>query len=147
MSWTGTNYALPSAPVLASPRWTDTPTYCASGTSAELLARNGIVALVAVIAPHRASRAAVRSHHQQNGTGFCEIYVDTPLDVCVGRDVKGLYAKQRAGLLSGLTGVDDPYERPEQPDLVITTVGSSIDECAAPILEMAIPTGVRRASI
>ncbi|HET9187461.1 MAG TPA: adenylyl-sulfate kinase, partial [Acidothermaceae bacterium] len=61
-------------------------------------------------------------------------HVATPLDVCSERDVKGLYAKQRAGLVQGLTGVDDPYEIPESPELRLDTQGLTVDEAAAKVL-------------
>ena len=82
------------------------------GFIAGLLARHGVIALVPVIAPYAAARAAVRAAHDVDGTAFIEVHVATPLEVCAERDVKGLYAKQRAGEIHGLTGVDDPYEIP-----------------------------------
>ena len=81
--------------------------------------------LCPVIAPYRDDRDAVRALHEAR---FIEVYVSTPVDVCADRDVKGLYAKQRAGEVSGLTGVDDPYEPPLQPDVVIPTHELSLDE-------------------
>ena len=104
------------------------------GYVAELLARHGVVVLVPVIAPYRRSRAAVRRHHQSCRTPYVEAYVDTPLALCVARDVKGLYAKQRAGTLSGLTGVDDPYEPPEQPEIRIATADRTVTESAGDVL-------------
>jgi adenylylsulfate kinase len=106
------------------------------GFVARLLARNGIVALVPVIAPYAATRAQVRAQHQADGVAFVEVHVATPVDVCAERDVKGLYAKQRAGEVSGLTGVDDPYEVPQNPELRIDTQGRDVSEvvehiCAA----------------
>lgn len=89
------------------------------GWVAELLARNGVVVLVSAIAPYRDVRDEVRAAHAANGTRFLEVYVSTPVEVAAIRDVKGLYAKQRSGEISGLTGVDDPYEVPLCPDLVI----------------------------
>ncbi|MFD7923084.1 adenylyl-sulfate kinase [Streptomyces sp. NPDC059740] len=100
------------------------------GFVAELLASNGVLALVPVIAPYADSREAVRKRHQSEGTGYLEVHVATPVEVCSERDVKGLYAKQAAGEISGLTGVDDPYEVPDSPDLRIEshtqTVGESV---------------------
>ncbi|MGH3342172.1 MAG: adenylyl-sulfate kinase [Carbonactinosporaceae bacterium] len=87
------------------------------GYVAELLARNGIKAIVPVIAPYAESRRAVRARHEAARAPYVEVHVSTPLDVCSDRDVKGLYAKQREGQISGLTGVDDPYEVPESPEL------------------------------
>lgn len=66
--------------------------------------------------------------------GFLEVYVATPLEVCETRDRKGLYAKARAGFIQGFTGVDDPYEVPEEPDLVIDTRDHTPDEAAQEIL-------------
>ncbi|SCD28862.1 adenylylsulfate kinase [Streptomyces sp. DvalAA-14] len=103
------------------------------GFVAELLASHGVLVLVPVIAPYADSREAVRKHHQAQGTGYLEIHVATPVDVCSVRDVKGLYAEQAAGRLSGLTGVDDPYEAPERPDLRIETQGRTVEESAAAV--------------
>ena len=82
------------------------------GWVAGLLARNGVIVLVPVIAPYADARDAVRKRHQESGAPYVEVYVPTPVEVCSVRDVKGLYAKQAAGELTGMTGVDDPYERP-----------------------------------
>jgi adenylylsulfate kinase len=101
------------------------------GFVAGLLARNGVIALVPVIAPYAAARAAVRADHDVDGTAFVEVHVATPLELCAERDVKGLYAKQRAGEIRGLTGVDDPYEIPRDPELRLDTQGLSIEESAA----------------
>ena len=91
------------------------------GWVAELLARNGVLVLVSAIAPFRDVRNQVREAHEANGTLYLEVYVSTPVEVASERDVKGLYARQRAGEISGLTGVDDPYEEPVSPDLVIAS--------------------------
>ncbi|MGH3686060.1 MAG: adenylyl-sulfate kinase [Pseudonocardiaceae bacterium] len=91
------------------------------GFVAELLARHGVVALVPVIAPYAATRDEVRARHDARGTGYLEVHVATPLAECARRDVKGLYAQAAAGKLTGLTGVDDPYENPEKPDLRLNT--------------------------
>lgn len=96
------------------------------GFVARLLSANGIITVVPVIAPYAASRAEVRSRHESEGVAYAEIYVATPVTVCATRDVKGLYARQRAGELHGLTGVDDPYEPPSRPDLVIPTQDQTV---------------------
>ena len=101
------------------------------GFVSQLLASHGVTVLVPVIAPYEASREAVRKRHQAAETGYLEVHVATPVDVCSQRDVKGLYARQAAGEISGLTGVDDPYEPPREPDLRIETHGRSIEESAA----------------
>ncbi|MEO3973458.1 adenylyl-sulfate kinase [Streptomyces sp. CAU 1734] len=101
------------------------------GLVAEVLARNGITTLVPVIAPYADSREAVRRRHRSSDTPYLEVHVATPVEVCSARDVKGLYAKQAAGEISGLTGVDDPYEAPTHPDLRIASHTQSVEESAA----------------
>ena len=98
------------------------------GFVAELLARHGVVSLVPVIAPYADARADVRAHHDKQGTPYVEVHVATPLAECARRDVKGLYAKAQAGELTGMTGVDDPYEEPEEPDLRLDTTGVPLSE-------------------
>lgn len=100
------------------------------GFVAELLARNGVLVLAAVISPYVASRAEVRNRHARNGVPYVEVHVATPVEVCSDRDVKGLYAKQRAGEIKGLTGVDDIYEPPESPELVLRTEALTVDAAA-----------------
>ncbi|MBD3009781.1 MULTISPECIES: adenylyl-sulfate kinase [Streptomyces] len=103
------------------------------GFVAELLASHGVTVLVPVIAPYADSREAVRKRHQREGTPYLEVHVATPVEVCSERDVKGLYAKQASGEISGLTGVDDPYEAPADPDLRIETHRNSVQESAAEV--------------
>jgi len=86
---------------------------------ARLFADAGVVALVPLISPYRVARDRARALHEAAGVPFYEVFVDTPLEVCEERDPKGLYAKARAGELTGMTGIDDPYEAPESPDLVL----------------------------
>ncbi|MBT2422679.1 adenylyl-sulfate kinase [Streptomyces sp. ISL-22] len=112
------------------------------GFVAELLARNGVLALVPVIAPYTDSRDAVRKRHQRSGTPYVEIHVATPVEVCSVRDVKGLYAKQAAGELTGLTGVDDPYEEPESPDLRIESQNQTVQESAASVYALLTERGL-----
>jgi adenylylsulfate kinase len=114
------------------------------GFVAELLARNGVVVMAPVIAPYAASRAAVRDWHEAHGTEYLEIHVATPVAVCSVRDVKGLYAKQASGQISGLTGVDDPYEAPEDPDLRIEAHTESVSESAAALRALLVERGVLR---
>ena len=101
------------------------------GFVAQKLARHGVLELAPVIAPYAASRAAVRQQHAAGDTEFLEVHVATPLGLCSERDVKGLYARQAAGEISGLTGVDDPYEAPADPELRIQTRHRSVAESAA----------------
>jgi bifunctional enzyme CysN/CysC len=90
------------------------------GEVARLFADAGVVALVPVISPYRADRARAREIHEVVGLRFVEVFVDTPLALCEARDPKGLYARARAGEITGFTGIDDPYEPPERPDLRLT---------------------------
>lgn len=95
------------------------------GYVASILSRNGVVVLCPVIAPYREARDEVRRIH---GDRYLEVHVATPVDVCAQRDVKGLYARQRAGQLRGLTGVDDPYEAPVAPEVVINAGNETVEE-------------------
>jgi sulfate adenylyltransferase len=90
------------------------------GFVAAEISKNGGVAICAPIAPYRATRRKVREMVEASG-GFIEVYVSTPLEVCERRDRKGLYAKARAGKIKGFTGIDDPYEEPEHPEIAIDT--------------------------
>lgn len=101
------------------------------GFVGHLLARNGVKVIVAAISPYRAVRDEVRAL----AGDFVEVYVSTPVDVCEQRDVKGLYSKARAGVLKGMTGIDDPYEAPLSPEVEIATVGESVEESAARVVK------------
>lgn len=105
-----------------------------AGEAAALINDAGLVAIVALISPYRADRAAARAAHERLGLRFCEVWVDTPLEVCEDRDPKGLYKRARAGEITGFTGIDDPYEAPESPDLRIaggeTTIDEAVEACA-----------------
>jgi len=103
------------------------------GFVASEITKNRGIAICAPIAPYRATRRMVRETIGQYG-GFVEVYVLTPIEECEARDRKGLYAKAKAGLLKGFTGVDDPYEEPEQPEVVIETLKVSAEEAANAIL-------------
>lgn len=93
------------------------------GEVAALFADAGVVALVPLVSPYRAARDAVRARAESAGLDFVEVHVATPLEECERRDPKGLYAKARAGELVGMTGVDDPYEAPLAPELVLGADG------------------------
>jgi sulfate adenylyltransferase len=103
------------------------------GYVASEIAKHGGVALCAPIAPYAATRRKVRDLLVE-GAGFVEVYVSTPLDVCETRDRKGLYAKARAGMIPQFTGISDPYEVPEQPEIVIDSQECTPDEAAQRIL-------------
>jgi bifunctional enzyme CysN/CysC len=89
------------------------------GEVALLLNDSGVVAIVPLISPYRRDRDRVRELHDRAGCRFLEVFVDTPLAECERRDPKGLYARARAGELTGFTGIDDPYEPPAAADLVL----------------------------
>lgn len=112
------------------------------GFVAELLARHGVVVLVPVIAPYAATRDEVRAQHDAHGTGYLEVHVATPLAECRRRDVKGLYARAATGELTGMTGVDDPYEEPDKPDLRLDTTGTDIATAARRVMDLLIERSV-----
>ncbi|HKV90190.1 MAG TPA: adenylyl-sulfate kinase [Thermoplasmata archaeon] len=97
---------------------------------AKVLARNGVVPIVALISPYRSSRAKARA---EIGS-FIEVYVNTPIDLCEQRDVKGLYKRARAGEIHEMTGVDDPYEAPEHPEIIVDTRNATPAQSADRIL-------------
>jgi len=99
---------------------------------ADLLSRNGVPVITAAISPYREIRDEARA--KMNGR-FIEIYTKAPLEVCEERDVKGLYAKARAGEIKEFTGISDPYEPPENPEILIETDKQSPDESAQQILD------------
>jgi adenylylsulfate kinase len=101
------------------------------GYVAGLLTRHGVVVLVSAISPYRAVRDEVRA----SVGGFLEVYVATSLAACRERDVKGLYARHARGELRGLTGVDDPYEAPLAPELVLRTEDEPPEGSAARVLD------------
>src|SRR5215208_4668096 len=99
---------------------------------ADLLSRNGVPVITAAISPYRDIRGEARTKMDSR---FIEIYAKAPLEVCEERDVKGLYAKARAGEIKEFTGISDPYEPPEDPELEIETDKQSPEESAQQILD------------
>jgi bifunctional enzyme CysN/CysC len=106
------------------------------GHVAALFADAGVVAIVPVISPYRAGRDAVRAVHAGRGLPFVEVWVATPLAVCEARDTKGLYARARAGEITGMTGIDDPYEAPERPELTVPTPDVAVVEAVRRIVAL-----------
>ena len=100
------------------------------GWVCRLLQRNGAVAISAAISPYKAIRQEVRDMHDR----FVEVYVNTPLDVCKERDVKGMYKLAAEGKIKGFTGVDDPYEAPDNPEIVVETDKESEEESLTKII-------------
>ena len=100
------------------------------GFVAGLVARHGGIAITAAISPYRAIRDEIRGTVEN----FIEVFVNTPLEICIKRDVKGMYKKALAGEMKGFTGVDDPYEAPVSPEIIIETESETPEMSAARIL-------------
>jgi adenylylsulfate kinase len=101
---------------------------------AHLLQRNGVFVITAAISPYRAIREEARAMIKD----FIEVYAEAPLEVCEQRDVKGLYAKARAGEIKGFTGVDDPYEPPPGPEVTCKTDRETIEESAQKVIDKLV---------
>ena len=100
------------------------------GFVANLLSRNGVIAITAAISPYKAIRNKLRDMYDN----FIEVYIKAPLEVCEERDVKGLYAKARAGEIKNFTGIDDPYEEPDNPQIICYTDKETVEESVAKII-------------
>jgi adenylylsulfate kinase len=107
------------------------------GFVCHLLSRNGVVAIASAISPYR----AVRDENRALIGDFLEVFVDCPIEVLVTRDTKGLYKKALAGEMKGMTGVDDPYEAPPQPEVHLKTHEQTIDDCVAAIVRAVSARG------
>jgi adenylyl-sulfate kinase len=103
------------------------------GEMARLFADAGTVALVALVSPYTDCREKVRVQHERDGLRFLEVFVNTPAEECVRRDPKGLYARANSGSLSGMTGVDAPYEAPRAPEVELTPE-MDVDAATAAVL-------------
>lgn len=114
---------------------------------ARLFADAGLLAISSFISPFRRDRDSARRLHEQAGLRFFECFVDTPLEVCESRDTKGLYAKARTGLISGFTGIDQPYEVPERPEILLPADCSTVNECVQQVLAMLLEANVLDASL
>jgi adenylylsulfate kinase len=102
------------------------------GAVAEIFTQTGAIALTAFISPYRIDRARVRNTLKKGE--FIEIFVDTPIEVCEQRDPKGLYKKARAGEIKGFTGIDDPYEAPTAPEIILSAAEKTPDMLADEII-------------
>lgn len=98
------------------------------GFVCDLLSRNGVIAISAAISPYASTRQDVRELVESNGAAFVEVYAKCSLDELVRRDVKGLYKKALAGEIENFTGVSDPYEEPENPEITVDSATQSIDD-------------------
>jgi bifunctional enzyme CysN/CysC len=105
-----------------------------AGEVAKLFVDAGAVVLCSFISPYRAERERVRAGFGEGD--FLEVFVDAPVEACMARDPKGLYAKAKAGALPGFTGVDAPYERPDRPELTLETARLTVDEAADAVMQM-----------
>ena len=101
---------------------------------AHLLQRNGVFVITAAISPYQ----AIREEARQMCKDFVEVFADAPLEVCEERDVKGLYAKARAGEIKGFTGIDDPYEPPPNAEVVCATDKESVEESAKKVIDKLV---------
>lgn len=105
-----------------------------------LLSRNGVIAIAAAISPYKQIRDEVRA----TTTNFVEVFADCPLDTLIDRDVKGLYKKALAGEIKNFTGVSDPYEAPENPEVRIDSGSQTPDESAAAVWDHLVGRGILR---
>ena len=112
------------------------------GEVAKLFADCGAITMTSFISPYRKDRDGVRALHVEGKLPFIEIYVNTPIETCEQRDPKGLYKKARAGELKNFTGIDDPYEAPEKPEIVLDADKKGIDELANEVVAYLEKCGV-----
>ena len=110
------------------------------GSVAQLFSQAGIIGLTAFISPYRIDRDQIRNNLQSGE--FIEVFVDTPIEVCESRDPKGLYKKARAGEIKGFTGIDDPYEAPVSPELVLSAVEKTPDVLADEVMTYLVAQGI-----
>lgn len=103
---------------------------------ARLFADAGQICLCSFVSPFIEDRAMARQIHEDAKLPFFEVHVATPISVCEERDIKGLYRKARQGLIKGFTGIDQEYQKPESPELVLQTVDRTIESCSQKVIEM-----------
>ena len=112
------------------------------GEVSKLFADAGAITLVSFVSPYRADRDRVRALHDEAGLAFIEAYIDVPLDVAEQRDPKGLYKKARSGEIKRFTGIDDPYEPPASPELVLKTAEMTLEDEVAAVRDALVKAGV-----
>ena len=112
------------------------------GEVSKLFVDTGVIVLSSFVSPYREDRDAVRALHDESDMAFIEVYVNVPLEVAEERDPKGLYKKARAGEIKNFTGIDDPYEAPESPELVLNSHELSLDEEVEVLLNMLKERGI-----
>ncbi|GJQ82528.1 hypothetical protein Trydic_g14513 [Trypoxylus dichotomus] len=109
---------------------------------ARLFADAGQICLCSFVSPFMEDREMARKIHEDAKLPFFEVFVNTPISVCEQRDIKGLYKKARQGLIKGFTGIDQEYEKPESPELVVQTVDRSVEECVEDVIELLEENGL-----
>ncbi|MGH8461244.1 MAG: adenylyl-sulfate kinase [Stenotrophobium sp.] len=112
------------------------------GEIAKLFVDTGVIALSSFISPYRADRDQARKEHEDAGMTFIEVFVDCPLAVAEGRDPKGLYKKARAGQIKHFTGIDDPYEAPEHPEIHLHTDRMTLEQEVATLIAALETRGI-----
>jgi adenylylsulfate kinase len=112
------------------------------GEVAKLFADCGVVTMTSFISPYRKDRDLVRALHAEGKLPFIEVYLNTPIGTCEQRDPKGLYKKARAGQLKGFTGIDDPYEAPNQPELTVDATGVSPQDATIQLIQYLEKQGI-----
>ena len=112
------------------------------GEVTKLFADAGVISITSFISPYAEARQMVRELHEKDGIPFFEVYVNAPLDVAESRDPKGLYKKARAGEIKGFTGIDDPFEAPESPEIELRTDELSVEQSVEKLLEALAAAGV-----
>ena len=115
------------------------------GEVSKLFADSGILSIASFISPYSEDRDAVRALHEEAGVAYFECYIDVSLEVAEERDPKGLYKKARAGEIKGFTGIDDPYEAPEKPELHLRTDKLSVEDSVRELLAMLEQRGLLKA--
>ena len=111
------------------------------GEVAKLFSDAGVITMTSFISPYRSDRRLARELHDEDNLFFVEVFVDAPIEVCEERDPKGLYKKARKGEIKGFTGIDDPYEPPKNPELIINTAEMMPQEGAMKILGYLVEKG------
>jgi adenylylsulfate kinase len=114
------------------------------GEMAKLFMEAGVIVLTAFISPYRADRERVRGMVEHGD--FIEIYCDASIEVCEARDVKGMYKKARAGLISEFTGISSPYEVPKKPELTVNTGGTELEACVKQVIDEMVQRGLTKSS-
>jgi len=112
------------------------------GEVAKLFVDAGVIVLSSFVSPYRADRDAVRTLHDAGGMDFIEVYIDVPLAEAEKRDPKGLYKKARAGEIKNFTGISDPYEAPNSPELVLPSHEMSLEAEVAAVLDLLKARGI-----